>query len=100
MCIWCGDCIRACPTEAWKAKRYGQIVRIGGRHGRHPMESFEVYKFLPDELIPDVIEKTIEWYNANGIRGERIGTTLKRVGLGKYMEFMADTFDGKTAAAS
>lgn len=87
-CIYCGDCIRACPTEAWKAKRYGHTVRIGGKHGRHPMESVEVCKFLPEERIPEVIEKTVEWYNANGKRYERIGNTLKRVGLDKYLEFM------------
>ncbi len=93
-CIYCGDCIRACPTEAWRAKRYGHIVRIGGKHGRHPMESVEVCKFLPDELVPEAIKKTVEWYNANGKRGERIGNTLKRVGIEKYLEFMKPVFGG------
>lgn len=99
-CIWCGDCIRACPTEAWKAKRYGQIVRIGGKHGRHPMAAIEIYRFLPNERIPDVIEKTIEWYNANGRRGERIGNTLKRVGLKHYLEFMAPVFGDEAEAVA
>lgn len=89
-CIFCGDCIRACPTEAWTAKRYGHIVRIGGKHGRHPMEAVEVSRFIPDGRVPQVIEKTIEWYNANGKRFERIGNTLKRVGVDNYLEFMGD----------
>lgn len=89
-CIYCGDCIRACPTEAWKPRRYGHTVRIGGKHGRHPMEAVEVANFIPDERVADVIEKTKEWYNANGKRGERIGNTLKRVGIESYREFMGD----------
>ncbi len=92
-CIYCGDCIRACPTEAWKAKRYGHIVRIGGKHGRHPMEAVEVSKFLPDEKVPEAIHKTIEWYNANGKRGERIGNAIKRVGLKNYLDFMEPVFE-------
>ena len=91
-CIYCGDCIRACPTGSWTAKRTGHLVRIGGKHGRHPLEALAVANFIPDENVPDVIEKTIEWYKANGVRGERIGKTLRRVGYDSYMEFMEETF--------
>jgi len=97
-CIYCGDCIRACPTETWKAKRYGHTVRIGGKHGRHPMEAVEVCNFLPDEKVPDAIHKTVEWYNANGKRGERIGTALKRVGLTHYLDFMEPVFKSGSPA--
>jgi len=91
-CIYCGDCIRACPTEAWKAKRQGQIVRVGGKHGRRPKNGFEVARFLPDALVPEAIEKTIEWYTTNGERGERIGTVLRRLGVDHYLDFMKPVF--------
>jgi dissimilatory sulfite reductase (desulfoviridin) alpha/beta subunit len=93
-CIYCADCIRACPTEAWVAKRTGHLVRIGGKHGRHPVNGSEVAIFIPDERVPEVIAKTIEWYNTNGKRGERIATTIARVGLDSYIKFMSSTFDG------
>ncbi len=98
-CIFCGDCIRACPTEAWRPKRYGHIVRLGGKHGRHPMEAVEVCQFLPDEKVPDAIKMTIEWYNANGKRGERIGNTIKRVGLENYLKHMEPVFQSNAAKA-
>ncbi len=98
-CIYCGDCIRACPTESWKPKRYGHIVRIGGKHGRHPMEAIEVCKFLPDEKVEEAIGKTIEWYNANGKRGERLGNTIRRVGLQSYLDFMEPIFNNAKAPA-
>jgi dissimilatory sulfite reductase (desulfoviridin) alpha/beta subunit len=91
-CIYCGDCIRACPTEAWIAKRQGQIVRVGGKHGRRPKNGFEVARFLPDALIPEAIEKTIEWYQTNGERGERIATVLRRLGVEHYLKFMKPVF--------
>jgi len=91
-CIYCGDCIRACPTEAWKAKRQGQIVRVGGKHGRRPKNGFEVARFLPDAKVPEAIEKTIEWYTTNGERGERIATVLRRLGVQDYIDFMKPVF--------
>ncbi|VAV83435.1 Putative sulfite reductase, GSU1351 type [hydrothermal vent metagenome] len=91
-CIYCGDCIRACPTEAWKAKRQGQIVRVGGKHGRRPKNGFEVARFLPDAKVPEAIEKTIEWYTTNGERGERIATVLRRLGVQNYIDFMEPVF--------
>lgn len=91
-CIYCADCIRACPTEAWKPRRWGYLVRLGGKHGRHPLEAVEVCNFLPEEKVAEAIEKTVEWYRANGKRGERIGHTIKRVGLQNYLDFMAPVF--------
>ncbi len=93
-CIYCGDCIRACPTEAWKAKRTGHLVRTGGKHGRHPMNGYDVAIFLPDDKVALAIEKTREWYMENGKRGERIATTLRRVGIDSYMEFMKPVYAG------
>jgi dissimilatory sulfite reductase (desulfoviridin) alpha/beta subunit len=93
-CIYCGDCIRACPTEAWKSKRKGHLVRVGGKHGRHPMNGYEVAIFLPDDKVGEAIEKTHKWYMENGKRGERIATTIRRVGLESYLSYMEETYKG------
>ncbi len=91
-CIYCGDCIRACPTDSWKAKRRGWIVRVGGKHGRHPMLAREVFEFLPDEKVHDFIDKTLKWYKRNGRRRERIGVTIERIGLDKFKKEVVKPF--------
>jgi dissimilatory sulfite reductase (desulfoviridin) alpha/beta subunit len=36
-CISCGDCIKVCPLDAMIVGRKGWLVRVGGKHGRHPI---------------------------------------------------------------
>jgi len=91
-CLYCADCIRACPTEAWKPRRHGFLVRIGGKHGRHPLEGVEICRFLPEELVSDAIELTVKWYQENGKSFERIGHTLQRLGMDDYLKHMAPLF--------
>jgi len=83
-CVYCGDCIRACPTDAWKDKKKGWLVRTGGKHGRHPRESDQVANFIPDNKVNDFIAATLKWYKENGKPKERIGSCIDRVGLDKY----------------
>lgn len=94
-CLYCGDCIRACPTEAWLEEKKGHIVRIGGKHGRHPLNGAVVARFIPDSLVAPVIEKTLEWYNKAGEgKGRvRIGEILRSGNnMEGYIEFMRDVF--------
>ena len=91
-CVYCGDCIRACPTDAWKDKKKGWLVRTGGKHGRHPREADQVANFLPDNKVNDFISATLKWYKENGKAKERIGTVIDRVGLDKFKKEVASTF--------
>ncbi|MEK7845623.1 MAG: 4Fe-4S binding protein, partial [Nitrospinota bacterium] len=81
-CLYCSDCIRACPTGAWKQGRMGHVVRIGGRHGRHPLNGSVIAKFISDDDVPKVIEGVLKWYEKNGEgRGRvRIGEILTEPG--------------------
>jgi len=85
-CIYCGDCIKVCPSSAWQDKRKGHLVRVGGKHGKHPLMAYEVAIFVGDDKVPELIRKTTEWYAGNGKKKERIGVTLTRVGLTRYLE--------------
>ncbi|MCX8038040.1 MAG: 4Fe-4S binding protein [Candidatus Sumerlaeia bacterium] len=78
-CLYCGDCIRACPTSAWGAETTGWIVRVGGRHGRHPLVGARIAEFVPDSLIPPIIETVLDWY-------EKAGATQGRVRIGVLLQ--------------
>lgn len=83
-CNYCGDCIKVCPLDAMIAARKGWLVRVGGKHGKHPLYSYEVAQFASDEQCLSFIDKTMAWYQANAQGRERIGTTIGRLGIEKY----------------
>ena len=78
-CLYCGDCIRSCPTDSWKEKVKGWVVRVGGRHGRHPIVGHRIAEFISDEDVPKFIEAIIKWYEENGKEygRTRIGVILQ-----------------------
>lgn len=85
-CIFCGDCIRVCPTDAIISEETGLALFIGGKFGRRPMMGFRVANFLTEDEAFAIIDKTKEWWKENGKRGERLGTSMLRVGLAQYKE--------------
>ena len=89
-CVYCGDCIRSCPTDAWQARRTGWMVRAGGKHGRHPVTGGKIAEFLPDDLVIDLIEAVIKWYekHAKGKSRVRLGGLLLAPKM--WREFLAD----------
>lgn len=83
-CIFCGDCISSCPTDAWKERRTGLAAYVGGRWGRHPELGKKVADFLAPSEASQLIRKTLAFYKEEGKRGERLGVTINRVGLDYY----------------
>ncbi|MBI2855045.1 MAG: 4Fe-4S dicluster domain-containing protein [Chloroflexi bacterium] len=84
-CNWCGDCVKVCPVDAMVARRRGWLARVGGKHGKHPLYAYEVAAFLHDDQLYSLMERTLSWYETNGSGRERIGATIARLGLGKYL---------------
>ena len=56
MCILCGSCIQSCPIEAWKAKRMGYAVSVGGKMGRHPVLGERIADFVDEDMGIEIIE--------------------------------------------
>ncbi|HJN16504.1 MAG TPA: 4Fe-4S dicluster domain-containing protein, partial [Armatimonadota bacterium] len=88
-CLYCGDCIRTCPTEAWAEKTLGWVVRVGGKHGRHPVFGSRIAAFVPDEKINEVITAVLKWYEkaGEGTGRTRIATLL--LDPEKWADFVA-----------
>ncbi len=80
-CIDCGDCIKSCPTDAWKVKRVGLAAYAGGRWGRHPELGQKIGEFISPDDAMEVIADVLRFYKEEGKRGERLGVTIGRVGL-------------------
>ncbi|TAK33739.1 MAG: 4Fe-4S dicluster domain-containing protein [Chloroflexota bacterium] len=85
-CNGCGDCIKVCPLDAMLPARKGWLVRVGGKHGKHPLYAYEVANYATDEQVYALIEKTVEWYKDAGQGRERIGATIERIGLRRYLD--------------
>ncbi|MDD5449828.1 MAG: hypothetical protein PHO42_04430 [Candidatus Omnitrophica bacterium] len=80
-CFFEGDCVRVCPVNAWKVKKTGYAVFLGGKIGRFPMLGYKIADFVDEKKIPSLIEKAIETYNKIAKKGERLGDAIIRTGL-------------------
>ena len=90
-CIFCGDCIFACPSYAWEQEKAGYKIFVGGKMGKFPSLGREAFSFLEgEEKLLQLIEKTLEFYTKEGKRGERFGETIGRVGLENYVKNMEE----------
>jgi len=80
-CFFEGDCIRVCPVNAWKVKKTGFAVYIGGKVGRFPKFGTKIADFVNEKEIPRIIKNTISCYNRIAEKGERFGEALERQDL-------------------
>ena len=85
-CNYCGDCIKVCAFDAMIVARTGWLARVGGKHGKHPIYSWEIAKFLSDQQCLDLIDPTMEWYKTNGQGRERIGAVINRLGIARFID--------------
>ena len=81
-CLYCGDCVKVCPTEAWKTVKKGYTVRIGGKWGRHPLVGTLFATFLPEDKVVDFIAAVLAWYKekAEGLGRVRLGDIIIKEG--------------------
>lgn len=84
MCIYCGECIRACPTEAIYTERTGLKAIVGGKWGRHPRIGDEVAEFLDEREALELARETGRFYQRHGESGERLGRVLDNVGIAEF----------------
>ncbi|MFH1958004.1 MAG: 4Fe-4S binding protein [bacterium] len=81
-CIGCGECVFSCPTCAWRKDMEGYRIFAGGKMGKFPKLGFPLFDFYRnlDELL-NIIERLFEFYKEQGIKGERFGDTIDRLGI-------------------
>jgi len=93
-CVYCADCIKVCPSEAWREEKRGYMVRIGGKWGRNPLVGTLFAAFLPEEKVVDFISAVLAWYreNSEGMGRIRLGEVILRRGTGGLLEDLREKF--------
>lgn len=95
-CLYCGDCLKVCPTEAWRAEKKGYTVRIGGKWGRRPLVGTLFAEFLPEEQVVDFIAAVLDWYKekAEGQGRVRLGDVIRAEGPDGLLVRLRERFPG------
>ena len=82
LCIECGDCARACPTEALTLGAAGYRILAGGRLGRHPRLASEVARVAGPGEVVEVLARALRALMEKGKPGERLAALIERAGPG------------------
>ncbi|GAW93746.1 4Fe-4S dicluster domain-containing protein [Calderihabitans maritimus] len=85
-CLYEGNCIASCPSEAWQARRVGCTVYAGGKMGRYPQLGQPVVPFVPEGQVADVAEAFLQTFLELAQPNERIADAINRVGIEKFRE--------------
>jgi anaerobic sulfite reductase subunit C len=80
-CDFCGDCISSCPTDAWVIDKTGFTLLIGGKVGRFPQLGVNFAELVSETELFEILDKTIQFFNENAQKGERVADTVNRVGM-------------------
>jgi dissimilatory sulfite reductase (desulfoviridin) alpha/beta subunit len=93
-CVQCGDCIKVCPTAAWKATKKGYMVYIGGKWGRRPLIGTLYALFLPEGRVIEFITCVLDWYRekAEGLGRIRLGDVILKEGADQLLSRLREKF--------
>ncbi len=85
-CITCGLCIAACLKDAMQTKTKGFTIFVGGKVGKRPRMGDQFLRTDKEEVVFDVLERTIDYYRQNALEGERLGDVIDRCGMDHFGE--------------
>ncbi len=90
-CVYCGQCIRVCPTGTLAEGQEGYRVLVGGKLGRHPRLAEEIPGVHALEEIPDIVERCLDLFQRYCRKGERFGETITRIGTEELTRKIEET---------
>ena len=76
VCLYCGQCVKACPTGTLAKGVKGYRILVGGKLGRHPRLARELAGIHDSEETQDVVERCLAYYQKHCMKGERFGEIL------------------------
>ena len=72
-CLYCGKCIKVCPTGTISQGAQGYRVQLGGKLGRHPQLAKELPGIYGDQQVLQIVKDCLHYYKQNSKNGERFG---------------------------
>ncbi len=80
-CVSCGLCVQACRRDAMQVKEQGYTIFVGGKVGKRPRMGDRLLRTENQEVVFDILEKTLEYYREKALEGERLGDVIDRCGI-------------------
>lgn len=97
-CLACGVCVGKCPFGAVEneAETVYRIF-VGGTWGKSARMGTPLSRFVSEEEIYPILEKSMLWFKKYGLDKERFGKAIDRVGVDKFEEelFLDNLLDEK-----
>ncbi len=78
-CLFCGQCLKVCPTGTLKEGTTGFRVQVGGKLGRHPQLARDLGKIFSQEELLKKLNEYLDLYQTQNQKGERLGEILNRL---------------------
>ena len=75
-CLYCGACMKVCPTGTILEGAQGYRVQLGGKLGRHPRLAKELPGIYEELQVLQIVKDCLDFYTQNSKHGERFGQIL------------------------
>ena len=84
-CVYCGKCIKSCPSDAWQGES-GFVISFDGLYGNKIAVGKNFLPIIFDESkLYEIVEVALKFFEKNAKAGERFRNMLDRVGWEKFI---------------
>lgn len=85
-CVSCGSCVKVCRKDAMQVKEQGYTIFAGGKVGKRPRMGNMILRTDNEDVVFDVLEKSLAYYREKALEGERLGDVIDRCGIEEFGE--------------
>ena len=78
-CLFCGQCLTACPSGTLQEDTQGFRVLVGGKLGRHPQLGRDLGKIYSKDEMIRLLNQYLDLFQTHTQKGERLGEILNRI---------------------
>ena len=85
-CLYCGHCIKACPTGTIGEGRKGYRIQLAGKLGRHPQLARELPGIYDESQVMEIVKDCLHFYKENSKHGERFSQIFTASDFDEFTE--------------